>query len=373
VGTELQRIGLINDTSVTGNPGCAAVCRTIEDIAAALGGRITARLPVGFWADSFAAMATNPKQCTVREPDSFPIGSSTAPGVDFKRWQSIVAQLEGTDENVRAFLESCDLVIVNGEGSIHHNFRRSLALLALMHVMGRRGRRFVLVNSTIQAMQPELLQAVLPAATHRHVREDRSRDYLSNLSIDSSSGPDLAFHSIEKLTFDPQTGQREDCLVTAGVLSGERALRALFASVREVGLAPTYLCIGDGGERPLAERVCASENVPIAHAGDFSLADLLRYIGGFQIAVSGRHHINMYLMRAGVPFLPLPSNTWKVEGTLQQVGYPVPIVHRPSMLPADLASLYGQRHELRERCAESFARGADGVSRVIRELLECLS
>jgi polysaccharide pyruvyl transferase len=372
MGPALRRIGLINDTSVTGNPGCAAVCRTIEGVAAALGGRIAARLPVGYWAEPFKTMAAQPKDCTVKRPDSFPVGSTAAPPIDLAVWQSICAELEGTDENLRAFLESCDLVIVNGEGSIHHNFRRSLALLALMHVMGRHGRPFMLVNSTIQAMQPELLRLVLPTAVHRHVREDCSRDYLSSLSIDSHSGPDLAFHSIGDLAFEPQTG-RQGCLVTAGVLSGESALRALFASVRDCGLEPSYLCIGDGGERPLAERVCASENVPLAHAAELSLEDLLRYLGGFQVAISGRHHINMYLMRAGVPFLPLPSNTWKVEGALRQVGYPVPIVHEVSQLPARLASVHEQRDDLGERCAESFARGTSGVSRVIGELVESAS
>ncbi len=75
--------------------------------------------------------------------------------------------------------------------------------------------------------------------------------------------------------------------------------------------------------------------VPMVMAASIPWDGVVDYLGGYPFALSGRHHVNVFLTRAGVPFLPLPSNTWKIEATLELIGYPLrPIRTHQALRPA---------------------------------------
>jgi hypothetical protein len=74
--------------------------------------------------------------------------------------------------------------------------------------------------------------------------------------------------------------------------------------------------------------------------------------------VSGRHHINLFLMRCGVPFVPLPSNTWKIQATLDLLGYPVAEMQSVGDLPAALSAVHADRAALSQAAREAFDRAS---------------
>src|SRR5690606_39343712 len=114
-------------------------------------------------------------------------------------------------------------------------------------------------------------------------------------------------HDDGSVTRSRLLGASRYILIPGGVAVDGDAMTHLCQTVESVGLHPVYFSIGDGGETNLAKEVCSRLNVPLVEATDFGLKELIDFFRQFPCAISGRHHINVYLMRAGVPFVSLPS------------------------------------------------------------------
>ena len=333
------RVLLINDTGMLPNPGCRAVRKAYKLIfnKHVSGTAITTSIPVNYWIEHFRAFAVPGKKSTQREAGSFPVAAVTVADIDIEQWESTRRELANNDQDLRAALEAADLVVLNGEGSIHHNSMRALALLALAKTATEAGKKVLLMNATLQQMMPQLLQEVLSRLEVVHVREMASKSFLEQLGIKSFVTADLAFLALddESSTKTRLLDAAAHVIVTGGVSIKKESLIQLFHAVESIGLRPVYLSIGDGGETELARGVCAERNVPMVDAGTLGVKEVIGFLRQFPLAISGRHHINIFLMRAGVPFLPLPSNTWKVDETLKAVGYPIdPVRAYSDLLPA---------------------------------------
>jgi hypothetical protein len=78
-------------------------------------------------------------------------------------------------------------------------------------------------------------------------------------------------------------------------------------------------------------------------------------------------------MRAGVPFLPLPSNTWKVDETLKVVGYPnSPVKAYSDLLPA-LRRLQQNQKQMAKASAQSYMNGRASFDLLLSRLKLCTS
>jgi polysaccharide pyruvyl transferase WcaK-like protein len=348
-----------NETGHTSNPGCRAVRRGIDRLFALAGVRRVGELPLGLWADAFDGLAP-PRDLLVQRSDGLRRGTLDAPPFDLEAWRRIRERLAG-DRRTAAAIDSAGMLVVNGEGSLHHNMPRALALMALIDIAAERDRPVALVNATIQAMADDLLATVLPQVAFAHLREERSlalvRPHLKTAIV----APDLAVLALRVLATPARTRSVEDgqtCLVTCGVLIDEALLRATIAAVKSCGLQPIYLSMGDGGETSLSDRVCAQEAVEVLHAGRIDLERLMALLSRCAVAVSGRHHMNLFLMRCGVPFVPLPSNTWKIQATLDLLGYPVPEIEGTGDLPAVLTAVHADRAALSQAARDAFGKGS---------------
>lgn len=369
------RILLLNDTGRTTNPGCRAV-RHALDLAYNTNGRaIVASLPVGYWAKSFRGLSETLRGVE-RRPGMFARGREEGPFCSFDDWAAIQAQLSVEDYEYASVLQKIDHVIVNGEGSFHHNAPRALGLLALMKTALDTGKKVSLINTTIQAMGAELIRAVLPRLDLIHVRDERSRRELQDqMGIQSQVTTDLAFLAMLecKDTTWHCLNSHDYVLVTAGVTAQEPALNALLDAIKHVGKQAVYFCIGDGRERDLAVRVCGPKNVPVVDAHDIPWEETASFLRQFPIAISGRHHVNIFLMRAGVPFLPIPSNTWKVDETLKMVGYPLTPVEAFSEIKAGLQQIVSSRDRLAKQTEVAFANGYECATRFFEIANRCES
>ena len=328
-----KKLLLINDTGETTNPGCKMVREAFYNIFNPTIGKgiISDRLPLGYWAEHYNSIADKPAQCITQQEGYFPVGADIAPAIDFGQWQHITESLGRSDRELQKRIEKCDAVIVNGEGSIHHNLMRALALFGLMRTCVLANKPVLLLNSTIQAMDTEILKSVLGDLQILHTRERRSFDEIQkNYCTNTICAPDLAFLAVDRQirNFKHFTDAKQCCIITAGVAVSARTLDILFDTIFQLHLTPVYLCIGDGGEAELAKRICAQRKVALVNAWEIPVDEIVGFLSQFKIAISGRHHINIFLLCAGVPFVAIPSNTWKIEQTLLLVNYPVDVVRR---------------------------------------------
>jgi hypothetical protein len=342
----------VNDTGASDNPGCKSVRQAVDALAADAGYSVQAAFPVGYWADYFRALAVSAREVVLKRPGYLRSGGETAREVPLDLWLQARDRAAADDPDFRRVVDSVDVLLVNGEGSIHHNFPRALALLALIDVAAGLGKQVLLINATIQAMDEALLGHVLPRLRVLHVREPDSLAAVSPYCPSAFCAADIAALTIAGMRESaarperrPAAGRR--CFVSAGVLAEPVGLRRLLAAALEAGFRPTYFSIGDGNEGKVAAAVCADLQVDHLRACDIPLAELFAMLrDGFDLALSGRHHLNLFLMAAGVPFLPLPSNTWKIPATLSYLGYPVAVCERLDDLPMAIEKLWQARHDV---------------------------
>lgn len=374
--SSVKRVLLINDTGMQSNPGCRAVRKAYKLLfhQHLTNTAITASIPVNYWIEHFRGLAVAGRDTIVRRPGEFASGAETAPGIDMEQWERIRVGVAAEDEQFAELLASTDVVVINGEGSIHHNSMRALAILALMRTATEAGKKTLLMNATLQHMDEELLRLVLSPAALVHVREGASKALLDEIGIPSVVTADLAFLALddESVTRTRLLDASRYILITGGVAVDGDAMTHLCQTVESVGLHPVYFSIGDGGETNLAKEVCSRLNVPLVEATDFGLKELIDFFRQFPCAISGRHHINVYLMRAGVPFVSLPSNTWKVEQTLKFVGYPRVPVRSFSELRSEIQYVVDNRSELAGAANTAYQQGKGSLSALLDRLKSCI-
>ena len=221
---------------------------------------------------------------------------------------------------LRAVFTDVDAVVVNGEGTIHHAGGQHL--LAILAAAAWVGRPALLVNAVLQDIdEARPVLAVLDDCT---VRDARSARYLRRLGVPHRLVPDSIFNA-------PFVA--EPCHDFSGALVVTDCHPA-----RTAEFAPAL----DQLRRAWRSRIvdyplrAPERRLDWQHAA----ADLQSAVA----VVTGRHHGACLALRAGVPFVTLPSNTWKIEGLLDMLdGYPAAAADQSLPLETRVAAALAAR------------------------------
>lgn len=245
-----------------------------------------------------------------------------------KLWQTVKLGEDWRADRHRWKLESSDIVIVNGEGTFHHDRGAALKLAQSAVFCHNRNIPCFLINSVYQANDPEMAHVVQHFA-HVFVRESLSQAELRAVGIESDVVPDVTFSHADL----PQS-ERSGVLVTdssspkaAAKLNAfyERTDGAEMASLFKPFLVPRAL-------RKLAVRMLKkrtpkfwrleqkqmekAHDLPFQGAPLDRLDVLIKRISGANLIVTGRFHMVCLAMLAHTPFIALEGNSHKIEGML---------------------------------------------------------
>ncbi len=220
--------------------------------------------------------------------------------------------------NILSAIDSCDLVIINGEGSIHHNSLTSIILLAIASIAKDRHKTVHLINATLQALTPTQIE-ILKKLDRIVVREVYSRHYLAGNEIDSVLGADASWIFLNhnfRAAFQKRKikkGIERRILLTPGVRGeiSENLLNRLSSGNKKVD----YLAI-DPLDLKKYELLKSKINFQKAIAGDSFLKKADALTKNYDLVVSGRHHIAIAALFFGLPLIPVATNTYKIEATL---------------------------------------------------------
>lgn len=348
---------LNDDFDYSPNPGCKLVRNGFKSLFTGLIAKESSwdYIPGHYWAKSFRSLASEKDDRLEVTPNKFVTGSKHAVKVDLNEWENVRLKLTESDSYIIQKIKSADIVLVNGGNCMHHNTPRSLALLALMKTAISDGAKVVLANATVQMMDDRLLEEVLSKLALIHVRDKASQEYLQKNNLGSIYTSDVAFLGLAE--------QRESCLqylnaeeyvlVTGGITVSEGSLKSLLNGVREFGKKAVYLCVGDAGENNIVTTVCKEHNVPIVFVKKIENEELVSFLAQFHLAISGRHYINILLMRAGVPFVSLPSDTWIIEETCNQLSASMPVISSYNQILDSLNYIEQNRIELVQQCKDA--------------------
>ncbi|MFD0987160.1 polysaccharide pyruvyl transferase family protein [Methyloligella solikamskensis] len=278
--TRTLRAVLVNDTAAKGHHGCALVNRQLAELAREAGIGIAHTLPL------------------------------TA------SWETIKG-------------EAPDLIVVNGEGTLHHDTKGAHAIAALGAKAQAAGPPAFLINTICQDLPPSLGEG-LKGYTCVFARDRYSQQSFAEHGMTAGYAPDLT------LTYRaPDRERRGDTLfITDSSMGAETtALFRLSETLPGARFLPLRSRPPEG--RGLLDREALRYRVrttlarihpdPVYRARYLEIVEdfddfigLLQTEAGFLLA--GRFHAVCIALDLGLPFFAVPPNSWKVEALLEEVG-----------------------------------------------------
>jgi len=256
-------IFIVNDTSLTGHPGCVRVTSEIRRNLRQRGIRLAGSWPVGI--DLWVARRLHPR------------------------------------------IDSASAFVVNGEGTIHHtaNRRRARQLASFARKCKASSDKPVfLVNASIQDIEDRDFDD-LCHYDRIYVRDRQSRSYLASHGVASEFVPDLTL-----LTDEIEVERGEKLLVTDSVLTD--VTQDLKDCSRRLGA--DYLPMRARKARGYWRYVSQKRSVLHARSSRY-----VEKIARANAVLTGRFHAMLFCIVAGTPFLAVPSNTGKIEAALADI------------------------------------------------------
>lgn len=329
---------LLNDTRVDRHHGCTSVIGTIDTLCAANGISIVARGP------AHADWRENP--------------------------------------SLTAAIDAADCVIVNGEGTIHHDRPAGKALLAAGPYARERGKRAYLLNATWQANAADSLR-MLEAFDIVTVRESASEAELAAHGFAPRRIPDLAlYHRAAE-------SDRRSGVAYCDSVQGPKAL-ALYRRMWALGAEPlpiVQLSLAPMEVIRWVKRYDPSILAMLrpAHARDALRASWQDYreqtaerdaftarVAASELIVTGRFHMMIFALGAMTPLLAVGSNTHKIEATLHDAGLePWRMVADPSAIDAAMLDRACIWHgDEQARLADFVQRGRSEMERLFADIAQ---
>jgi len=194
----------------------------------------------------------------------------------------------------------CDVVFVNGEGTIHHCSPGGNFLMQMLGLGQAMGKKTLLVNAVFQ-QEPPYYSRVLAALDFFAVREPFSRD---NARL-CGGNPEI----------------RLDSCVGSDYNRGH-VLCALNPIVK-------------GDTHPASEVDGVLDRLPFQYFGlGRSFPDFIATVKQCRVYITGQHHAVYACGLAGVPFVPVPGNTHKIESLIAWSGLPIKVCKTPEEIMA---------------------------------------
>ena len=282
----MRKVAVFNDTAPSRHFGCEAVIAAIEANVVARGGHIIHRHAVG------------------------------------KPWESDPAAL--------AAIEDADVILVNGEGTIHHSAPAAARLARVAPHCGTRGKRCYLINAMIQSNTAEIMKD-LAAFERVWVRERRSAQEAERSGVAADLCGDLSFfHDLPRHEGGERRGlvlDSADPRVTAEMAKIAAALKADFVAMRhnKKGMKAYK-------KQPLRWRYESGKPTALVR-GVATFQQFAAFLARRPYLATGRFHGLCFAVNSRVPFAAVPLGVWKSDALLQDIGLTSKRLYRAGAVP----------------------------------------
>lgn len=334
-----MKVLFINDTRIETNPGCHATVNelskfTLENLPSAT----IDFLPLGtdYELFTFDLFKSNKLLKHNRYLTKFLLRFklvSQKKHLDIKLWERLA--LNNLSKETKDKIDTSDLILINMEGTIHHNSIGGLVLLALAYYSKKKEKKVALVNGSYQAMDARVTKKVLSEVDFISVRETKSLKYLIGQNIMAFLIPDFAFRAdinsdkkqIQNYELNDDLNEKK-CLYTVGVLGvypnqvngiNISTIKKHITDIKRLGYEPYYLKIE---EKELEiEKELRNIGVDIiSYDQGVNYTNIGTVLNSFDLLITGRYHIGIFGLMNKVPTFFLKSNTFKIEGLLDMLN-----------------------------------------------------
>ncbi len=238
-------------------------------------------------------------------------------------------------------IDRANVVVVNGEGTLHHSAPAAMELMAIAPYCQSRAIPVFLVNSVWQDNSRMMAQQA-KSFSGCFVRESRSQQELATHGVTAEVVPDLVVGWPEKAGSDERSG----LLVTDSVNledTGQLAKLAKktpgahFTTLHPAPGSPTDLATypfrrlerrkGPGAWSEMRKRayrlrgdLYQANRRRQGQQVDYSLDGFFEALSSSQLLITGRYHAVCMALVTRTPFFALGSNSHKVESMLDDAG-----------------------------------------------------
>lgn len=236
-----------------------------------------------------------------------------------------------------ANMSQADIVIVNGEGTLHHSQPRAKDLISVgQYVKENLNIPVVLINSTCQDNNNDIIES-MKCYDLIFVRESLSQKELAQYDIESTVVPDMSFYSKYNLS------NKE---VTGGVGITDSVYFDLSETLFDLSLKEGYEFLPAKTNSKIRKHTFyalfkyAKSNLFKAVRYPFYKLNLIKFkykkirkfyyindydsyvnkIASSKFMIIARYHSLCFSLKTVTPFLALKSNSHKIEGILSDVG-----------------------------------------------------
>lgn len=208
----------------------------------------------------------------------------------------------------------CDVVIINGEGTMHHDAPGAIAIVEAGLFAANRGRPIALINTVWQ----ENLRGneLLAKCGWIAARESLSRTCIEEAGFAATVVPDLTLTSDPEHLFSASKLTTEPIVMDDVRMDLSRAL-ARYASARRLPFYPM------GGRPSLRTRKGWERILKLGGASNWATQFHMGQVSAVRnasLVVTGRFHGICLAILAKRPFVAFASNTHKIEGLLRDAN-----------------------------------------------------
>lgn len=232
----------------------------------------------------------------------------------------------------RAALAQADRLVINGEGTLHHDRPYARYLLQTAAAVAAAGKPVYLLNASWEANSPALADWARRFSAI-YVRDQASAAELAGHGIDATAVPDLTFLS----QYPPALARTAQLLCTDSVLPSLSTELHQLAEHIDGRYLPILQPPALLGPRRAPQKWFKHQLYRGLHALSlgrwqprqyyrdlrYCLADteaFLHTLGGARAVVSGRYHATCLALQLQLPLVCLGSNTRKVQNLLADAG-----------------------------------------------------
>lgn len=216
-------------------------------------------------------------------------------------------------------LKNSDLVLVNGEGTIHHSQIRAKQLVKIAKYSKQLNKKVVLINSTIQDNDNDIIEN-LKYFDLIFVRESLSKKELEKYGIKSEVVADMTFYNQFNKSF-----KRDKIGVTDSVFVDvtQKLFNLYLSDIEKYEYLPilTYPKF-DNSFKDFLRKIkfyYFNQNKRFFKFYTNNYDEYITKIAQKEFLITARYHSLCFAIKTKTPFVAIKSNSFKIEGLLQDL------------------------------------------------------
>jgi polysaccharide pyruvyl transferase WcaK-like protein len=228
---------------------------------------------------------------------------------------AIVQSFQASPKKLRHFeasLPDIDLVLVNGEGTMHHDSSGCLLLCNAIDLACAANKPVFLINSVWEGNHRA--NRILTKLSGIYARESLSQKAILDAGYAADAVPDLVFYSDPSTLFAGNAGRKDSVVVFDDVCANLSLALGKFASRHRY---PFLRMQPRPSLRSMSSMATWYKPFVLGRLHPQFRISQAASIRAAQLVVTGRFHGVCLAILAGKPFLAVSSNTHKIEGLLK--------------------------------------------------------